>query len=289
LDTDSPQALDGGLTAYPLRETNVAAMSGGRGRLLTYIGAYQAASDLPLTHAAALYARDNGLWEGGRPALYPTYGSALFFTCCFPDVGLGVADVATGAVSLYDAEFSTQGAALNSTFSRLAGMTPAGLLRVYDLISAGWRDYDLSGLGQLERSAWSHDERFIYLATRQAPRIPLELRPEISTPVDTRSATLVLWAFDLVTNNLREIATFEDVYGASSMAATENYLFVVVVERNQALIDALNSGAVPPDLPLTDPALAAFQPKAILWRLSFDGGEKVAIGDNIWGVVARPR
>lgn len=291
IDTANPQDLGNGLAAFPLRETNIANMTGGRGKLLTTLGEYQASTaNVSLTHAAAVYARDGGLLEGGRPRLWATYGGGLFYSCCFPNPGLGLVDLGTLAGSVYDPTFITGAAAENATFSRLAAPTTEGLLRTIDLISGGERDYALEvAVGQIERVAWSLDETALYFISREAPTQPLELAPTVAYPADTRSANLVVWELNLVTGHMTQLASLGDAFGVPSMTVAGEYIFAVVVERNQALVDAFNTGLLDPNIQLGDPALDAYIPRTILWRIERNTGDLFAIDENICCVVARPR
>ncbi|MBZ0304956.1 MAG: hypothetical protein K8I82_02700, partial [Anaerolineae bacterium] len=244
-----------------------------------------------VSHAAAKYIRDGGLPGAGRPHLWSTYGGSLFYSCCFPNEGLGVLDVAGGEGTIYDASFIPGPAAVNSTASRLVGPTTDGLIRTIDLVSAGTRDYILDipfSPFDIERMVWSSDDSAIYFVTRGIPADPLELLPTITYPADTRSAYAQLWKLNLVTGRIDEIAQFGDIYGVSSMAATRDYIFVVVVERNQALVQALNTGQLPANIVATDPALDNYIPRTLLWRVDVETGAMFALGEKVWGITARP-
>jgi hypothetical protein len=289
LDVDNPQNLDEQTVTYPLRETNIANMEGGRGRLIALIGEYQAGTaTATLSHAAAVYARDGGLLEGGRPQIYATYGGNLFFSCCFPFAGLGAVDLSTNQLFPYDATFVVGASALNGTASRLIGPTLDGTIRVIDLITGGTRDYALPVTGVIERTAWDIDETTAYFISRETPISPLELLPSITYTADTRSADLVLWELNLITGQADQIANFGDAFGASSMTTTDDFIFVVVVERNEALVTALNTGALPADIQAGDPLLDGYIPRTLLWRVDRLTGEASALDQNVWGVAARP-
>lgn len=291
LDVDSPQEVGVGLLGFPLRETNVANMEGGKGRAVSTIGEYPVGSaNAALSQAAAVYARDGGLLEGGRPKIFTTYGGAIFYSCCFPNPGMGITIVGSvEAPYIYDPTIVLGGASLNATQSRLVGPTSDGLIRIYDLVSEGWRDFTLeTPTGIIERTAWSLDETSIYFVSREAPDTPLELRPEVQYPADTRSSNLTLWELNLVNGSQTYVASFGDGFGVSSMAATNEYVFVVVVESNQRLVDDLNKGALPFDIALDDPALDSYIPRTTLWRVDRLTGEPFAVDEGIWGVVARP-
>ncbi len=106
VETASPQPVDAnvenGPVTYPLREVTMALMDGSTGRLAGYFGQFQpGAAQASITFAAALYARDGGLLGPGRPNIWPTYGTNIFGTCCFPDPGLGVIDASTGNFAIY--------------------------------------------------------------------------------------------------------------------------------------------------------------------------------------------
>jgi len=291
LDTDMPQEISANTAAFPLRETNLATASGGRGRLVVTIGAYQLSTvNVNVTHAAALYARDGGLLEGGRPRLYPTYNNGLLFSCCFPDAGLGL--VANGEVTPFDPTFITGAAALNANGSRLAAPITQGVMRVVDLLTLATRDYPLEGMGgyeAIERIGWALDDGAIYFILRQTPQSPLEQLPSGGSYLaDTRSAHLALWQLNLVTGAVGELARFGDAFGVSSLAVTHDYVFAVLVERNESLVNALNTGLLDANSAPTDPALDAYIPRTILWRVERATGQMFALDENIWGVVARP-
>jgi len=138
LETVSPQERDDGLISYPLRELNITSFEGGAGRLAGYFGQYQPGSAVAnVNFAAALYVRDGGLLGPGRPNLWPTYGSNVFGTCCFPDPGLALYNVGTGDFAVYDADFMPGAATTNLARTHLAGPTANSLLRVIDLITGG--------------------------------------------------------------------------------------------------------------------------------------------------------
>jgi hypothetical protein len=292
MESVSPQDVTEGIVSFPMRELTVALMDGGQGRLAGYFGRYQkGASQADLTFAALLYARDGGLLGVGRPNLWPTYGSNLFGTCCFPNPGLAIYDVAADVYDLYDEAFVPGAAAANSTRTHLAGPTTDGAIRVIDLITGGTRDYRIEiagGLGEIEQIVWSPDDTALYLIARYSPDHPLALAADPPFPVDTRSANLVLYRLNLVTSAIRELASRPDVYGVSSLAATDRFIFAVVVDPNIALVSALNAGSILPGTLSTDPALAPYMPATHLWRVDVGGGGSLDVVDNVWGVVARP-
>lgn len=290
LDVESPQVLPNGALSFPLRETNVANMAEGRGRLVANLGEYQAGTaNAILTHAAALYAKDNGLLQGGRPHLYPTYGGTIFFTCCFPQAGLGAFTLGTNEVAVYDPTFLAGAAGVNATVSRLAAPTTDGFIRVYDLLTPGWREYALpSDVGEVERVAWAVDESAVYFVSRQTPEAPLEIKPEITYPADTRSANVLVWELNLINSNVNVLADLGDGFGVSSLAVTGDYVFAVLVESNERLITDLNRGVLPPDIAPDDSRLDAYIPSTILWRIERDSGDLFALDEDVWGVVARP-
>ena len=112
--------------------------------------------------------------------------------------------------------------------------------------------------------------------------------PTITAPFDDRSANVQLWRLDLVSGRLNRVADMGDIYGVSSMAATRDFVFAVVVERNEALITALNRGEIPPETAPTDMSLDVYMPSTVLWRISLHDGEMVPLTENVWGVTARP-
>jgi hypothetical protein len=259
---------------------------------MSTIGTYDLnAANTNATGAAALYARDGGLLEGGRPQFYATFGGSLFYSCCFPNPGLGVFELGSGDVFVYDASFRTGPAAMNATMSRLAGPTTDGLIRVIDLISGGQRDYLIDvpgGVGFIERMAWSLDDGALFFVSREAPAIPLELSPTVAYQADTRSTTAVIWKLDLVTGNTNALAEIGDVFGISSLTATNDYLFATAIGSNEGLVNALNTGALDPNIQPGDPALDSYIPRSTLWRINPVTGQTFAIDENIWGVTARP-
>lgn len=292
LDVDNPQSINNTTTAFPLRETNMGAMQGGRGRLLNTIGAYQTGTATAvLSHAAALYARDGGFLEGGRPRLWPTFGGSLFYSCCFPYEGLGLINLGTGEViSNYDPTFIPGPAATNATISRLAGPTTDGRIRVIDLISEGTRDYVLDvNTGPIEHLEWALDDSAIYFISREAVAAPLELRTGIAYPADTRSAELVLWRLNLVTGRTEEIVSLGEAFGAPTIAITKGYVFIVVVGSNSQLVHDLNTGILDANIALNDPLLDQYIPKTVLWRLDLKDNSLFALDEDVWGVSARPR
>jgi hypothetical protein len=291
LDTFNPvEGETSELVTYPLRELNAALLEGGTGRLVEYIGQYPVGSSEAVLNAAAMqYARDGGLLGIGRPRIFPTYGPTMFYSCCFPSPGINALDLSTTDKYPYDTTFIPGPAALNSSQSRLAGPTTEGTLRTIDLISAGTRDYTLD-IGEVERLAWALDDSAIYIAARSAPQNPLQLNPVVTTPIDTRSASITIWRLDLVTGRLRQLVTLGDYYGVSSMAATSDYVFVVAVESNVRLVEDLNAGRLPPDISQTDPRLMGeYLPGTILFRVPVAGGETLSVLSDVWGIVARPR
>lgn len=284
-DSDDPDFL-----TFPLRELNTRISAGGTGRLVGYIGQYPKGSSDAVTYGAALqYARDNGLLVAGRPRIFPTYGSTMFYSCCFPDIGLNTIDLASGNKQPYDPTFIPGPSALNSTYSRLAGPTSNGTIRVYDLITAGTRDYT-ANVGTIERMAWSLDDDVLYFTSRANPQNPLELNPIVTSPIDTQSASIVVWRLDLSTGQLKQLAVLGDFYGVSSIAVTRDYIFVVAVERNNRLVEDLNTGRLPQDLSTTDPRLISdYLPGTILFRIRPDGSEALSIMADVWGITARQR
>jgi hypothetical protein len=298
LETTAPQPLEDSTAeaeyvSYPLRTIPLDALSGGAGRLEGYFGHYLAgASRADLNFAAAQYVREGGLLGLGRPNLWPSYGPSVFGTCCFPDPGLAEFRVGTGEAWVYDPSFLPGAADVNLTRTHLAGATTDGLLRVMDLITGGVRDYPLAyagGIGQIERVAWSPDDSHLYFVARRDPSNPLLLNEQPAAfSVDVRSADLYVYRLDLVTSLLRELAWRPNAYGVSSLAATEDYVFAVVVDPNTALVNALNARQVRPGSAATDPALAQYIPATHLWRIPAEGGEGVDLLDDVWGLASRP-
>lgn len=295
LETVSPQPAGSDApdrVAFPLRELNFALADGGVGRLTGYFGRFQqGASQAVLTFAAALYVRDGGLLGPGRPNLWPTYGANVFGTCCFPDPGLALYNTGTGDFAVYDAEFVPGAAALNPARTHLAGPTVNNVIRIYDLITGGWRDYEIAiagGLGTIERVAWSPDNAYLFFVSRYAPSHPLTLDKEPTFPVDVRSADIVLYRLNLVNGTIRELASRADVYGVSSLAVTDRYAFAVVVDPNIALVNDLNTRRVWPGAKPTDPEMRVYLPATHLWRVAFEGGGAEDVAENVWGVAARP-
>ncbi|MBI5958006.1 MAG: PD40 domain-containing protein, partial [Chloroflexi bacterium] len=262
LETVSPQPLNQpeGRVSFPFRELESAMLDGSAGRLAGYFGQFQAgAAQANLTFASALYVRDGGLLGPGRPNLWPSYGSNVFGTCCFPDPGLGIFNVQTGDFSVWDETFIPGAAALNLTRTHLAGPTTDGLIRVIDLITGGERDYGIEiagGLGTIERIAWSPDDSYLYLAARHDASHPLSLDTDSPFPVDPSSADIHIYRLNLVTSVIRELAWRSDEYAVSSLAFTEYYVFAVVVDRNAGLVQALNARQIRPGSQPNDPALA---------------------------------
>jgi hypothetical protein len=291
LESTNPQPTDNqGVVTFPLREFNTLVASGGTGRLVGYVGDFAVGSaQIALSGAAYQYARDGGLLGSARPRLFATYGTTMFYSCCFPEPGLSAIDLPSGEKRPYDAAFVPGMAAVNDTLSRLAGPTTGGSIRIFDLITAGTRDY-VADVGEIERIAWASDDSALYLAVRSAPREPLELTPLVTALIDTRSADIFIWRLDLVTGRLSRLAELGDYYGVSSIAATDEYIFVVAVERNQRLVDDLNAGRLPGDISPNDPRLNAdYLPGSVLFRVRTDGSEALSILADVWGVVARPR
>lgn len=291
LESGNPQPSDEGFVTIPLRESNLATLSAGTGRLVGYAGRYPTGiATLGLTGAALQYARDGGVLGSGRPQLAATYGPTMFFSCCFPNPGMNAIDITTGSTRIYEgAENVIFGAAtMNRDFSRLAAPTTDGSLFVLDLITGGWRTYNLD-VGEIERVAFGPNSRDMYLAVREPARNLLQLNPGVLTPLDLRSAYITIWTVDLATGNSRRIAELGDFYGASSMTVTDDYVFVVVVESNARAVGDLNAGILPGDLSLDDPILrTTYLPSSILYRITFDGNEAFSLVANVWGVVARP-
>lgn len=292
-EVDNPNDPDTSLISFPFREVNMLLMDGGFGRLSGYFGRYNAASArVDLTFAAALYVREGGLLGPGRPNLWPTYGANVFGTCCFPEPGLGLFNATTGDQILdYDPEFIPGAAAANGTGTHLAGPTTTGMIRVVDMITGGVRDYDIQiagGLGTIERVTWSPDDTRLYFISRYAPQNPLNLTAEPPFPVDASSALIRLYRLNLVTSAISELAWRADVYGVSSLAATDRYVFATVVDSNIGLINAINTGQVPPNMFATDPALTRYMPQTHLWRVEVEGNTADDVLNNVWGVTARP-
>ncbi|MBI5931676.1 MAG: hypothetical protein HY862_20370 [Chloroflexi bacterium] len=290
IESSNPAESDqAGFITFPLRETSMLDM-GGTGRLVNYIGNYSiGSSEAALGGAAFQYARDGGVLGSGRPRLIPTYGTTLFYSCCFPDAGLNAIDIATGEIRAYDSTFIPGPSAINGSLSRLAGPTINGTIRVIDLITAGTRDYPIN-FGEVERMAWALDDSALYLVVRGTPRDPLPLSPLVTSPLDDREADIFVWRLDLVTGSLAQLAELGDFYGVSSIAATDEYVFLTAVERNVALINDLNSGRLPPDLSPADPRLTSdYLTGSVLFRIRTDGSEALSILADVWGVVARPR
>lgn len=290
LESNNPAETDqSGFMTFPLRETSLFNM-GGTGRLVNYIGNYSlGSSEMALGGAAFQYARDGGILGSGRPRLIPTYGTTLFYSCCFPDAGLNAIDISTGEIRSYDSTFIPGPSAINANRSRLAGPTINGTLRVIDLITAGTRDYPVN-FSEIERVAWALDDSALYLTVRGTPQNPLPLSPLVTSPIDDREADIFVWRLDLVTGGLTQLAELGDFYGVSSIAATADYVFLTVVERNVALINDLNAGRLPADLSPADPRLTSdYLTGSILYRIRTDGSETLSILADVWGVVARPR
>lgn len=294
LETSAPEEVEGsgGLNAFPLRELAVRMLTGGQGRLAGYFGRFQpGASRADLSFAGALYVRDGGLLGPGRPNLWAAYGAVVLGTCCFPDSGLGRFDIHAEAFSVQDDTFLPGAAALNLTGTHLAGPTTDGRIRVVDLITGGTRDYTIEiagGLGVIERMAWSPDDAALYFISRYAPTNPLALAVDPPFEVDTRSANIQLYRLNLVTGTIREMAWRADVYGVSSLAVTDRYVFATIVEPNTALVNAINAGQVPAGTLPTDPALAQHMPSTVLWRVDVETGAPADVRADVWGLAARP-
>ncbi len=293
LDSSSPVPLetDPNLVTFPLREMNTANLSSGMGRLAGYVGAYPTGTATAMLNGAALqYARDGGLLGPSRPRIFTTYGDTVFFSCCFPEPGLSAFSLQSGDTWTYPGtETLIPGSAnLNHTLSRLAAPTAEGNLVVLDLITGGTRTYQLS-VGTIERVGWSADDTKIYIAVRTPPNDPLALNTLVTTDIDTRSAVISVLSLDLVTAQTRQLATLGEFYGVSSMVVTEDYIFVVVVESNVDIVNALNSGQLPPDTSSNDPVLVTtYLPDSILYRITPDGREAFSILSDVWGIAARP-
>lgn len=295
LETVSPQQAGDQYPdriSFPFRDLDFSAADGRTGRLTGYFGRFQAGSaQVVVTFAAALYVRDGGLLGPGRPTLWPTYGSNVFGTCCFPDPGLALYNVGTGDFTVYDAEFMPGAATTNLARTHLAGPTVNGVLRVIDLITGGVRDYEIAiagGIGVIERVAWSPDNAFLYFIARQPPTTPLSLDKEPAFPVDLRSADIILYRLNLVTGVIRELAWRPDVYGVSALAATDRYVFAVVVDPNTLLVNDLNARQVWPGAQPTDPEMQVYMPATHLWRVPAEGGAGEDIAENVWGLAVRP-
>lgn len=294
LETSSPQQAGDQFpdrVSFPFRDLDFTAADGGTGRLTGYFGRFQAgAAQAAVTFAAALYVRDGGLLGPGRPNLWPTYGSNVFGTCCFPDPGLALYNVGTGDFTLYDADFLPGAATTNPARTHLAGPTVNSVLRVIDLITGGVRDYEIAiagGLGVIERVAWSPDNAFLYFIARYSPTTPLALDREPAFPVDLRSADIILYRLNLVSGVIRELAWRPDVYGVSALAATERYVFAVVVDPNTLLVSDLNARRVWPGAQPTDPEMQVYMPATHLWRVPAEGGAGEDIAENVWGLATR--
>jgi cellulose synthase/poly-beta-1,6-N-acetylglucosamine synthase-like glycosyltransferase len=162
-------------------------------------------------------------------------------------------------------------------------------MRIYDLISEGSRDYALESSGPIEETAWAIDETALYYISREAPPLPLELRSEVPYQIDTRSANLLLWELNLVTGGVSLLADLGEAFGASSMAVTDDYIFVVLVESNARLIEDLNRGALAYNLAPEDPLWNTYIPRRLRWRVERAGGGAGVIDEGVWSVVARPR
>lgn len=293
MESASPQSTDiPNVVTFPLRELNVVNATGGAGRLVGYIGNYPTGTAQASLNGAALqYARDGGLLGSSRPRIFTTYGETLFYSCCYPEAGLWAMNLSSGERYSYSGTetFVPGGADINNTFSRLAGPTLDGNLLVIDLISGGMRSY-LVNAGEIERVTWSPDDTKIYIAVRTAPAEALLLNAAITTSVDTRSASISIWRLDLVTGQVRQLATLGDFYGVSSMAATMDYVYVVGVESNQRLVNDLNAGRLGANTSPSDPILTThYLPGSTLFRITPDGQEAFSILADVWGVVARPR
>jgi hypothetical protein len=296
LETGSPQPRENtDFIAFPLREVVLELADPGMGRLTGYYGNFQPdAGQAMVTFAAALYARDGGLLGAGRPEIWPTYGANIFGTCCFPYAGLGSYNVGTGSFEIWDDEFVPGAAALNLTRTHLAGPTILpDTIRIYDLITGGWRDYAIQiagGLGIIERVAWSPDDTYLYFVSRYPASNPLTLDQQPGTyEVDPRSADIVVYRLNLVTGVIRELARRQDVYGVSSLAAAEDFVFAVVVDPNTRLVADLNARQVRPGSSPTDPEmLATYLPATHLWRIEASGSSAGDLLDDVWGVSARP-
>ncbi|NDJ87087.1 MAG: hypothetical protein GYB66_14510 [Chloroflexi bacterium] len=291
LESNSPQENNANTLSFPLREANLANLSTAPGRFISYVGAFGTGSAATLTGAAMQYARGGGLLGPSRPRLFATFGETLFYSCCFPAAGLNAINIRTGETWQYAGlETLIPGAsATNRDYSRLAGPTTDGHIVVVDLITGGTRRYVLD-LGTIERVAWSPDNTTLYLAVRRPSQDPLQLNAPITTEIDTRSAQIAIWRLNLITGGSTQLTVLGDFYGVPSMAATEDYVFVVVTERNARLVADLNAGRLPADISTDDPRLIAeYLPGSILYRITSDGSEAFSIMADVWGVRARPR
>jgi hypothetical protein len=74
----------------------------------------------------------------------------------------------------------------------------------------------------------------------------------------------------------------------SSLAATDQYVFAVVVDPNTLLVNDLNARRVRPGSRPDDPEMAKYMPLTHLWRVAADGSTAEDIADGVWGVAARP-
>lgn len=293
LESNNPQDTEvENFITLPLRETNIGLMSEGSGRLVGYVGRYpRGTNNLMLVGAALRYAQDGGLLGSGRPRLVPTYGTTIFYSCCFPEPGMDGLNIATGqSINYTGAETLILGGSdINKTLSRLAGPSSNGGVLVVDLIAGGSRRFPVD-VGTVERVAWGYGDRYLYLAVRQPARTPLTLDPDVTTDLDLQSAYMTIWRLDLVTNNSTQLAQLGDFYGISSMGVTEDYIFATVVESNFRTVADLNSGLLPGDMRGDAPLLRGeYLPNAILYRISLDGGEAISILNDAWGVTIRPQ
>lgn len=287
----TPETPTPATVTYPLRELALSS-DNQVGRMVGYLGEYLLGTANAVLNGAALqYARDGGLLEAARPNLFATYGDTLFYSCCFPNAGMQAFSLQTGTGRIFEGtqNFVAGRASLNNTYSRLAGPTTEGHLVVIDLITAGLRTY-LIDAGEIERIAWAPDDTALYLAIRTSPQNLLQLAPTVTTPVDTRNATISIWRLDLISAQLWPLATLGDFYGVSSMVATEDYIFVVTVENNARMVEALNNGTLAPDTDPADPLFkSTYLPSTVLYRISTDGREAFSILGDVWGLAVRPR
>jgi hypothetical protein len=143
-------------------------------------------------------------------------------------------------------------------------------------------------VGTIERVAWAPDDTYLYFIARYDPDTPLALDREPAFPVDPRSANITLYRLNLVTSVIRELAWRPDVYGVSSLAATDRYVFAVVVDPNTQLVSDLNLRRVRPGSLPTDPEMAKYMPLTHLWRVAADGASAEDVAQGVWGVAARP-
>ncbi len=77
------------------------------------------------------------------------------------------------------------------------------------------------------------------------------------------------------------------MYGVSALAATERYVFAVVVDPNTLLVSDLNARRVWPGAQPTDPEMQVYMPATHLWRVPAEGGAGEDIAENVWGLATR--